>query len=86
METLERPKPQPRKVNMIHIDKYEVKSLGKEWKNGKWTKEEKITHILTSKECISGKQLLNLIDELNDAWHRHDGKDIEIVVTFRDRS
>lgn len=71
---------------MIHIDKYEIKSLGREWKNGKFTNKESLTHTLTSKECISGKQFLNLIDELNDAWHRHDAKDIHIVVTFKDRS
>lgn len=71
---------------MIHIDKYEIKSLGKEWKNGKFTNKESLTHTLTSKECISGKQFLNLIDELNDAWHRHDGKDIHVQVTFKDRS
>tara|TARA_A100001201_G_scaffold16663_2_gene19635 strand:- start:3234 stop:3452 length:219 start_codon:yes stop_codon:yes gene_type:complete len=71
---------------MIHIDKYKVKSLGREWKNGKYTNKEKVTHTLTSEECITGKQFLSLIQELDDAWHSHDAKDICIEVTFKDRN
>ena len=39
--------------------------------------------MLTSKECITGKQFLQLLSDLDDAWHQHEGKDIEIEVTFK---
>ena len=42
--------------------------------------------MLTSEECISGKQLLQLLSDLDDAWHYHEGRDCEIEVTFTERS
>tara|TARA_X000001382_G_scaffold130919_1_gene127859 strand:- start:1399 stop:1620 length:222 start_codon:yes stop_codon:yes gene_type:complete len=68
---------------MIHIDTYKIFSLGKTWKKGKEAKEETIQKMLTSKECISGKQFLQLLSDVDDAWHQHEGKNIEIEVTFR---
>ena len=68
---------------MIHIDSYKIFSYGKTWKKGKEAKEETIQKMLTSKECISGKQFLQLLSDLDDAWHTHEGKDIEIEVTFK---
>ena len=67
----------------IHIDKYKIYSYGKTWKKGKEAKEESIQKLLTSEECISGKQFLQLLSDLDDAWHQHEGKDIEIEVTFK---
>ena len=52
---------------MIHIDSYKIFSYGKTWKKGKEAKEETIQKMLTSKECISGKQFLQLLSDLDDA-------------------
>ncbi len=71
---------------MIHVDKYKIYSYGKTWKNGKKAKESTIQQMLTSEECISGKQLLQLLSDLDDAWHYHEGRDCEIEVTFTDRN
>ena len=69
---------------MIHIDKYKIYSYGRAWKNGKEAKESTIQKILTSEECISGKQFLQLLSDLDDAWHQHEGKNVEIEVTFKE--
>tara|TARA_Y100001963_G_scaffold139330_1_gene205046 strand:+ start:657 stop:869 length:213 start_codon:yes stop_codon:yes gene_type:complete len=69
----------------MHIDKYKIYSYGKTWKDGKQSKKEEITHMLTSDECIDGKSLLRLIDDLDDAWHRHEGKEVEVEITFKER-
>ena len=71
---------------MIHVDKYKIYSYGKTWNNGKKAKESTIQQMLTSEECISGKQLLQLLSDLDDAWHYHEGRDCEIEVTFTDRN
>ena len=71
---------------MIHVDKYKIYSYGKTWKNGKKAKESTIQQMLTSEECISGRQLLQLLSDLDDAWHYHEGRDCEIEVTFTDRN
>ena len=68
---------------MIHIDSYKIFSYGKTWKKGKEAKEETIQKILTSKECISGKQFLQLLSDLDDAWHTGESKILEIDVTFK---
>lgn len=69
----------------MYIDKYEIKSFSNEWKNGKQTKKEVLNHNLKSDESIKGKQLIQLIDDLNEAWHRYDAKDVHIQITFKDR-
>ena len=68
---------------MIHVDKYKIYSYGKTWKNGKKAKESTIQQMLTSEECISGKQLLQLLSDLDDAWHTGESKILEIDVTFK---
>jgi len=69
---------------MIHIDKYNIFSYGKEYKNGKESKTSTIQQTLTSKQCINGKQFLNLLSDLDEAWHQHEGKDVHIEVNFVD--
>ena len=69
---------------MIHIDKYKIYSYGKSWNKGKEAKKESIQKLLTSEESISGKQFLQLLSDLDDAWHQHEGKNIEIEVTFKE--
>jgi hypothetical protein len=68
---------------MTHIDKYKIYSYGKSWNKGKEAKTETIQKMLTSDECIDGKQFLRLLDDLQDAWHTHENKDCEIEVTFK---
>ena len=68
---------------MVHIDKYKIYSYGKSWNNGKQAKKETVQQSLTSDECISGKQFLQLLSDLDDAWHTHEGKSLEIEVTFK---
>ena len=68
---------------MVHIDKYKIYSYGKSWNNGKQAKKETVQQSLTSDECISGKQFLQLLSDLDDAWHTHEGKNLEIEVTFK---
>jgi hypothetical protein len=70
----------------MFIDKYVIKSFSNEWKNGKQTKKEVLNHHLKSDEMIKGKLLIQLIDDLNEAWHRYDNKQISIEVTFKDGS
>ncbi len=46
-------------------------------------KKDTVQQSLTSDECISGKQFLQLLSDLDDAWHTHEGKNLEIEVTFK---
>ena len=69
----------------MHIDKYKIYSYGKSWNKGKEAKTATIQQMTTSDECIDGKQFLRLLDDLQDAWHTHEGKDCTIEVTFEDR-
>ena len=70
-------------LGIVHGKEYMFIPYGKTWKKGKEAKEETIQKMLTTKECISGKQFLQLLSDLDDAWHQHEGKDIEIEVTFK---
>ena len=69
---------------MVHIDKYKIYSYGKSWNKGKQAKTQTVQQSLTSDECISGKQFLQLLSDLDDAWHQHEGKNVEIEVTFKE--
>ena len=66
----------------MHIDKYKVFSMDYTWKNGKKSKDTSVTQMLTSDECIQGKDFISLLDSLEDVWHRHDGKNVRVEVTF----
>ena len=69
MEAIQRTKSKSRKVNiMVHIDKYKIYSYGKSWNNGKQAKKDTVQQSLTSDECISGKQFLQLLSDLDDAF------------------
>ena len=46
----------------MHIDKYKIYSYGKSWNKGKESKTAEIQKMLTSEECIDGKQFLILLD------------------------
>ena len=39
-----------------------------------------------AKRLVKRKLLIQLIDDLNEAWHRYDNKQISIEVTFKDGS
>ena len=66
----------------MHIDKYKIFSMDYTWKNGKQSKDTTVKQMLTSDECILGKDLMSLIESLDDAWHKHEGKTCKIEVTF----
>ena len=66
----------------MHIDKYKIFSMDYTWKNQKRSKDTSVKQMLTSDECIQGKDFISLLDSLEDAWHKHEGKDCKIEVTF----
>ena len=66
----------------MHIDKYKVFSMDYTWKNGKKSKDTTVQQMLTSDEWIQGKDFISLLDTLEDAWHKHEGKTCKIEVTF----
>ena len=66
----------------MHIDKYKIFSMDYTWKNQKKSKDTSVKQMLTSDECIQGKDFISLLDSLDDAWHKHEGKDCKIEVTF----
>tara|TARA_R100000951_G_C2526384_1_gene145069 strand:+ start:41 stop:265 length:225 start_codon:yes stop_codon:yes gene_type:complete len=66
----------------MHIDKYKIFSMDYTWKNQKRSKDTSVKQMLTSDECIQGKDFISLLDSLDDAWHKHEGKDCKIEVTF----
>jgi hypothetical protein len=67
---------------LMHIDKYKIFSMDYTWKNQKRSKDTSVKQMLTSDECIQGKDFISLLDSLDDAWHKHEGKDCKIEVTF----
>ena len=66
----------------MHIDKYKIFSMDYTWKNGKQSKDTTVKQMLTSDECIQDKDFVSLLDSLDDAWHKHEGKTCKIEVTF----
>jgi hypothetical protein len=69
----------------MYIDKYEIYSYGRKWKNGKQNKQsEVLNYCENSYHGTDGKTFLQLISDLDDAWHKHEGKDCKIIVEFKD--
>ena len=67
----------------MHIDKYIIRSMDYTWKNGKQSKNTSVQQEMTSKECIMGRTFIQLLSDLDQAWHQHGtGKDCKIEVTF----
>jgi len=70
----------------MHIDSYKIYSYGTTWKNGKESKTETIKQMLTSDESITGRQLIELLSEVEHIWHGDYGdKDCHVEVTFKNR-
>ena len=69
---------------MIHIDKYKIFSYSKPYKNGKQSGMQKLVKTVTSDECISGQDFVNLLNNLDYTWHKWEGKEITVEVTFND--
>ena len=68
----------------MHIDKYKIVSIDYSWKNGKQSKNTSVKQEMISKECIIGKTFIQLLTDIDDAWHQHgECKDCEIEVTFK---
>ena len=67
----------------MHIDKYTIRSMDYNWKNGKQSKNPSVQQEMISKECIMGRTFIQLLEDLDQAWHQHGtGKDCKIEVTF----
>lgn len=66
----------------MYIDSYKIWSYNKEWKNGKQAKISTIRRMLTSEDSITGKEFLQLLSDLNDAWHEYETKNVKVEVTF----
>ena len=68
----------------MHIYKYKIVSIDYSWKNGKQSKNTSVQQEMISKECIIGKTFIQLLTDIDDAWHQHgECKDCEIEVTFK---
>jgi hypothetical protein len=68
---------------LMHIDKYKIYNMGYKWTGGKKNKEEQVTESLHSDTCIDSRELMALLVDLDCAWNKHEGKDVEIEVTFK---
>ena len=66
----------------MHIDSYKIWSYDYDFKNGKRSKTTSIKQHLVSEECIDSKSLINLLSDLDTAWHNGYGKNIKVEVTF----
>jgi hypothetical protein len=69
---------------LMHIDSYKIWSYDYDYKNGKKSKTTSIKQHLISEECIDSRGLINLLSDLNNAWHNHYhySKNIKVEVTF----
>jgi hypothetical protein len=53
------------------------------WKNGKQSKNTSVQQEMISKECIMGRTFIQLLSDLDQAWHQHGcGKTCKVEVTF----
>ncbi len=66
----------------MHIDEYKIWSYDYDYKNGKKSKTTVIKKHLISEECIDSKSLINLLSDLDVAWHNVYDKKIKVEVTF----
>ena len=67
----------------MHIDKYKIYSKDYTWKNGKQSKNTSVQQMMTSDECIMGRTFIQLLSDLDQAWHQHGcSKTCKIEVTF----
>jgi len=69
----------------MYIDKYEIVSWSRKWNNGKQNKKAEITKSCYNEDHgMSGKKFLQLLSDLDDAWHEQEGKDCVVHVSFED--
>ena len=67
----------------MHIDKYKIVSMDYTWKRGKQSKNTSVQQMMTSDECIMGRTFIQLLSDLDQAWHQHGcGKTCKVEVTF----
>ncbi len=67
----------------MHIDKYKIYSKDYTWKNGKQSKNTLVQQVMTSEECIMGRTFIQLLSDLDQAWHQHGcAKTCKVEVTF----
>ena len=69
----------------MYIDRYEIVSYSRKWNNGKQNKKAEITNYCDNTyHGIDGKTFLQLLSDLNVAWHENEHRDCVIHVSFED--
>ncbi len=67
----------------MHIDKYIIRSMDYTWRHGKQSKNTSVQQEMISKECIMGRTFIQLLSDIDQAWHQHgSGKNVKVEVTF----
>ena len=67
----------------MYIDKYKIVSMDYDWKRGKQSKNTSVQQEMISKESIMGKTFIQLLEDLDQAWHQHgECKNCKIEVIF----
>jgi len=69
----------------MYIDRYKIVSWNRKWNNGKQNKKAEITnHCDNTHHGIDGKTFLQLLSDLNVAWHENEHRDCVIHVSFEE--
>jgi len=69
----------------MYIDRYKIVSWNRKWNNGKQNKKAEITnHCDNTHHGIDGKTFLQLLSDLNVAWHENEHRDCVINVSFEE--
>ena len=69
----------------MYIDRYEIVSYSRKWNNGKQNKKAEITNYCDNTyNGIDGKTFLQLLSDLNVAWHENEHRDCVINVRFEE--
>ena len=68
----------------MYIDKYEIFSWSRKWNNGKQNKKAEITKSCYNEDHgMSGKKFLQLLSDLDDAWHEHKEKIVLFMLALK---
>ena len=69
----------------MYIDRYKIVSWNRKWNNGKQNKKAEITNYCDNTyHGIDGKTFLQLLSDLNVAWHENEHRDCVIHVSFEE--
>ena len=69
----------------MYIDRYKIVSWNRKWNNGKQNKKAEITNYCHNNyHGIDAKTFLQLLSDLNVAWHEDEHKNCVVHVSFED--